>query len=62
MTEVRKRQTVAIVGAGAAGALAAVQLCETATRRRTPLDVVLIDAAPKRAAAPPMPPMTHATD
>ncbi|WP_208643326.1 FAD/NAD(P)-binding protein [Streptomyces diastatochromogenes] len=47
MTEVRKRQTVAIVGAGAAGALAAVQLCETATRRRTPLDVVLIDAAPE---------------
>ncbi|MFG2119919.1 FAD/NAD(P)-binding protein [Streptomyces sp. NPDC048710] len=47
MTDVRKRQTVAIVGAGAAGALTAVQLCETATRRRTPLDVVLIDAAPE---------------
>ncbi|MFJ9870891.1 FAD/NAD(P)-binding protein [Streptomyces sp. NPDC101165] len=47
MTEVRKRHTVAIVGAGAAGALTAVQLCETATRRRTPLDVVLIDAAPE---------------
>ncbi|MFJ3304131.1 FAD/NAD(P)-binding protein [Streptomyces sp. NPDC086549] len=47
MTEVRKRHTVAIVGAGAAGALTAVQLCETATRRRTPLDVVLIDPAPE---------------
>ncbi|MFF4037470.1 FAD/NAD(P)-binding protein [Streptomyces sp. NPDC001816] len=47
MTDVRKRHTVAIVGAGAAGALTTVQLCETATRRRTPLDVVLIDAAPE---------------
>ncbi|MFF4571577.1 FAD/NAD(P)-binding protein [Streptomyces sp. NPDC001410] len=47
MTDVRKRPTVAVVGAGAAGALTAVQLCEMATRRRTPLDVVLIDAAPE---------------
>ena len=47
MTEVRKRPTVAIVGAGAAGTLTAVQLCETATRRRTPLDLVLIDPAPE---------------
>ncbi|MEV0179070.1 FAD/NAD(P)-binding protein [Streptomyces sp. NPDC050625] len=47
MTQVRKRHTVAIVGAGAAGALTAVQLCETATRRRTPLDVVLVDPAPE---------------
>ncbi|MFC8517017.1 FAD/NAD(P)-binding protein [Streptomyces sp. NPDC057257] len=47
MTEVRERYTVAVVGAGAAGTLTAVQLCETATRRRTPLDVVLIDPAPE---------------
>ncbi|MET8449296.1 FAD/NAD(P)-binding protein [Streptomyces sp. NPDC005209] len=47
MTEVRKRHTVAVVGAGAAGTLTAVQLCETASRRRTPLDVVLIDPAPE---------------
>lgn len=47
MTEVRKRHTVAIVGAGAAGTLTAVQLCETATRRRTPLDLVLVDPAPE---------------
>lgn len=39
------RPTVAVVGAGAAGALVAVQLCETAARRRTPLDLVLIDPA-----------------
>ncbi|MFF4313062.1 FAD/NAD(P)-binding protein [Streptomyces sp. NPDC001507] len=47
MTDVRKRHTVAIVGAGAAGTLTAVQLCETAHRRRTPLDLVLIDPAPE---------------
>ncbi|MEU6283717.1 FAD/NAD(P)-binding protein [Streptomyces sp. NPDC047028] len=47
MTKARKRPTVAVVGAGAAGALTAVQLCETATRRRTPLDLVLIDPAPE---------------
>ncbi|MEU6143612.1 FAD/NAD(P)-binding protein [Streptomyces sp. NPDC047081] len=47
MTEVRERYTVAVVGAGAAGTLTAVQLCETATRRRTPLDLVLIDPAPE---------------
>ncbi|MFD4509857.1 FAD/NAD(P)-binding protein [Streptomyces sp. NPDC058457] len=47
MTDVRKRHNVAIVGAGAAGALTAVQLCETAHRRRTPLDLVLIDPAPE---------------
>ncbi|MFJ6080882.1 FAD/NAD(P)-binding protein [Streptomyces sp. NPDC092369] len=47
MTEVRERHTVAIVGAGAAGTLTAVQLCESATRRRTPLDLVLIDPAPE---------------
>jgi uncharacterized NAD(P)/FAD-binding protein YdhS len=47
VTEVRKRPTVAIVGAGAAGTLTAVQLCESATRRRTPLDLVLVDPAPE---------------
>ncbi|MGW3285607.1 FAD/NAD(P)-binding protein [Streptomyces sp. NPDC001002] len=47
MTEVRERHTVAIVGAGAAGTLTAVQLCESATRRRTPLDLVLLDPAPE---------------
>ncbi|MEV4949087.1 FAD/NAD(P)-binding protein [Streptomyces sp. NPDC053755] len=36
---------MAVVGAGAAGALVAVQLCETAARRRIPLDLVLIDPA-----------------
>ncbi|MER7180029.1 FAD/NAD(P)-binding protein, partial [Streptomyces hyaluromycini] len=47
MTDVRKRHNVAIVGAGAAGTLTAVQLCETAHRRRTPLDLFLIDPAPE---------------
>ncbi|WP_414721041.1 FAD/NAD(P)-binding protein [Streptomyces sp.] len=41
------RPVVAVVGAGAAGALVAVQLCETAARRRTPLELVLIDPAPE---------------
>jgi uncharacterized NAD(P)/FAD-binding protein YdhS len=43
----RPRPTVAIVGAGAAGALVAVQLCEAAARRRVPLDLVLVDPAPE---------------
>ncbi|MGW3118802.1 FAD/NAD(P)-binding protein [Streptomyces sp. NPDC001107] len=47
MTEVREPHTVAVVGAGAAGTLTAVQLCETATRRRTPLGLVLVDPAPE---------------
>ncbi|WP_245173181.1 FAD/NAD(P)-binding protein [Streptomyces aureus] len=47
MNPVRERHTVAIVGAGAAGALTAVQLCETAVRRRVPLALVLIDPAPE---------------
>ncbi|MGW2718670.1 FAD/NAD(P)-binding protein [Streptomyces sp. NPDC001492] len=47
MTEVREPHTVAVVGAGAAGTLTALQLCETATRRRTPLGLVLIDPAPE---------------
>lgn len=47
MNPARERHTVAIVGAGAAGTLTAVQLCETATRRRTPLDLVLVDPAPE---------------
>ncbi|NEB30406.1 lycopene cyclase [Streptomyces sp. SID14446] len=38
---------MAIVGAGAAGTLTAVQLCEGAARRRTPLRLVLIDPAPE---------------
>lgn len=38
---------VAVVGAGAAGALTAMQLCETAVRRSTPLELVLIDPAPE---------------
>ncbi|QFR02871.1 lycopene cyclase [Streptomyces phaeolivaceus] len=38
---------MAVVGAGAAGALVAVQLCETAVRRRVPLDLLLIDPAPE---------------
>ncbi|WP_167500367.1 FAD/NAD(P)-binding protein [Streptomyces malaysiensis] len=41
------RKTVAIVGAGAAGALVAIQLCETAARRRIPFDLLLIDPAPE---------------
>ncbi|WP_240649321.1 FAD/NAD(P)-binding protein [Streptomyces sp. Z26] len=41
------RRTVAVVGAGAAGALVATQLCEAAVRRRVPLDLVLIDPAPE---------------
>lgn len=41
----RPRPTVAVVGTGAAGALVAVQLCEAAARRRTALDLVLIDPA-----------------
>ncbi|MFC7260455.1 FAD/NAD(P)-binding protein [Streptomyces lutosisoli] len=47
MIPARKRHTVAIVGAGAAGALTAVQLCETAARRRVFLDLVLVDPAPE---------------
>lgn len=41
------RHVVAVVGAGAAGALTAMQLCETAIRRSTPLELVLIDPAPE---------------
>ncbi|MFJ6837788.1 FAD/NAD(P)-binding protein [Streptomyces sp. NPDC091209] len=47
MNPAPERHTVAIVGAGAAGTLTAVQLCETAARRRTPLDLVLVDPAPE---------------
>ncbi|KPI04857.1 hypothetical protein OK074_4521 [Actinobacteria bacterium OK074] len=39
--------TVAVVGAGAAGTAVAIQLCETALRRRTPLRLVLVDPAPE---------------
>ncbi|OEV04106.1 hypothetical protein AN216_07710 [Streptomyces oceani] len=38
---------MAVVGAGAAGTLVAVQVCETALRRARPLDLVLIDPAPE---------------
>ncbi|MGW1893253.1 FAD/NAD(P)-binding protein [Streptomyces sp. NPDC002004] len=47
MIPAHKRHTVAVVGAGAAGTLTAVQLCETAARRRAPFDLVLIDPAPE---------------
>lgn len=47
MIPARAPHTVAIVGAGAAGALTAIQLCETATRRRIPLELVLLDPAPE---------------
>lgn len=47
MIPARTRHTLAIVGAGAAGALTAIQVCETAARRRAPLDLVLIDPAPE---------------
>ncbi|KPI14658.1 hypothetical protein OK074_2202 [Actinobacteria bacterium OK074] len=47
MNPARARHTVAIIGAGAAGTLTAIQLCETAARRRTPVDLVLIDPAPE---------------
>ncbi|MFF5768240.1 FAD/NAD(P)-binding protein [Streptomyces tanashiensis] len=43
----RPRPTVAVVGAGAAGALVTVQLCEGAARRRIPLDLILVDPAPE---------------
>ncbi|MET9650952.1 FAD/NAD(P)-binding protein [Streptomyces sp. NPDC006460] len=45
MVTAHPRSTVAVVGAGAAGALVAVQLCEAAARRRTPIDLLLIDPA-----------------
>ncbi|MFD3726615.1 FAD/NAD(P)-binding protein [Streptomyces sp. NPDC058671] len=38
---------MAVVGAGAAGALVAVQLCEAAGRRRIQLELVLVDPAPE---------------
>ncbi|WP_229322753.1 FAD/NAD(P)-binding protein, partial [Streptomyces sp. UNOC14_S4] len=37
------QHTVAVVGAGPAGTLVAIHLCETAARRRTPLRILLID-------------------
>ncbi|MFE3167760.1 FAD/NAD(P)-binding protein [Streptomyces sp. NPDC059224] len=36
---------MAVVGMGAAGTLAAIQLCEAAVRRRIPLELLLIDPA-----------------
>ncbi|MEY2244575.1 FAD/NAD(P)-binding protein [Streptomyces sp. BF23-18] len=47
MNPARERHAVAIVGVGAAGTLTALQLCETATRRRTPLDLFLVDPVPE---------------
>ncbi|MEU6407013.1 FAD/NAD(P)-binding protein [Streptomyces sp. NPDC046985] len=47
MSPLRERYTVAVVGAGAAGTLTAVHLCETAARRRTPVDLVIVDPAPE---------------
>ena len=47
MSSARPSRTVAVVGVGAAGALVAIQLCESATRRRIPIDLVLIDPAPE---------------
>ncbi|WP_329352798.1 FAD/NAD(P)-binding protein [Streptomyces sp. NBC_01261] len=41
------RGTVAVVGVGAAGTLAAIQLCEIAMRRHIPLRILLIDPAPE---------------
>ncbi|MFF8035492.1 MULTISPECIES: FAD/NAD(P)-binding protein [unclassified Streptomyces] len=41
------RGSVAVVGAGAAGTLVALQLCEAAVRRRIPLQLLLIDPAPE---------------
>ncbi|MER5769496.1 FAD/NAD(P)-binding protein [Streptomyces sp. NPDC001985] len=39
------RPALAVVGAGAAGALTTLQLCTTAARRRVPLDLWLVDPA-----------------
>ncbi|MFJ1747878.1 FAD/NAD(P)-binding protein [Streptomyces sp. NPDC088116] len=41
------KKIIAVVGAGAAGALVAIQLCETAARRRIPFELLLIDPAPE---------------
>ncbi|MFF5727164.1 FAD/NAD(P)-binding protein [[Kitasatospora] papulosa] len=41
------RRTVAVVGAGAAGTMVAIELCGTAALRRSALDLVLIDPAPE---------------
>lgn len=38
---------MAVIGAGAAGAMVAIQLCETAARRPIPCELVLIDPAPE---------------
>ncbi|MFF4484390.1 FAD/NAD(P)-binding protein [Streptomyces sp. NPDC021218] len=42
----QEKVTVAVVGAGAAGALTGVQLCDMAARRRIPLELVMTDPAP----------------
>ncbi len=43
----RRRPTVVVAGAGAAGSLTALHLLRTATSRSTGLDVVLLDPAPR---------------
>lgn len=40
-------RSVVVIGAGAAGAMVAMQLCETAARRRIPFDLTLVDPAPE---------------
>ncbi|WP_329136466.1 FAD/NAD(P)-binding protein [Streptomyces sp. NBC_01476] len=47
MTSGQLSRTVAVVGAGAAGTMVAIQLCEAATRRRSRFELVLIDPAPE---------------
>jgi uncharacterized NAD(P)/FAD-binding protein YdhS len=49
MPDVRSTPRVVVVGAGAAGSLAALHLARAARRRGTPLDVTLLDPAPQRA-------------
>jgi uncharacterized NAD(P)/FAD-binding protein YdhS len=46
MNDARPTPCVVLIGAGAAGALAALHLGRTARRRGTPLDLVLVDPAP----------------
>ncbi len=47
MTLIGRGRSVVVIGAGAAGAMVAIQLCESAARRRIPFDLTLIDPAPE---------------
>ncbi|BBA96356.1 hypothetical protein RVR_1620 [Actinacidiphila reveromycinica] len=47
MTSGHSPRTVAVVGAGAAGTMVAIQLCEAGARRRFRFDLVLVDPAPE---------------